>query len=197
MDPISRTEAAVPDPARTVREFVLAERRRALAPPGTRLLAVTTAAEAAAAPEGDAAFDAAWVAPDCVEEIDLPALGLRVTRALRPGAPIVCVIPGAWPLRTVLDRALRGLGTWSGRPRARVEGRSPARTAAREWRRAFGDGFAWRPARAMGVLLPAPSGWAQRRPLVFGLLAAADHVVGAWPVLRALGDLIVLEGVRR
>jgi hypothetical protein len=181
-----------------VREFVLSERRRAIAPPGTRLLAVTTAAEAAAAPDVDGGFDAAWVAPDRVEEIDLPALGLRVARALRPGAPIVCVLPGVRPLPGVLARALLGLGTWSGRLGTRVEGTSSAaRPSALEWRRAFGEEFTWRPARAMGVLAPLGAAWAQRRPLAFGLLAAAEHVVGGWPVLRALGELIVLEGVRR
>jgi hypothetical protein len=33
--------------------------------------------------------------------------------------------------------------------------------------------------------------------MAFGLLAALEGVVRTWPVLRGLGDHLVLEGVRR
>jgi hypothetical protein len=197
MDPIARGTSAVPDPARRLREFALAERRRALAPPGTRLLSVTAAAEATALPDGEGVFDAAWLAPESLAGIDLPALGSRVARGLRSGARLLCVIPGAWPLPAVVERGLLGLGGRGGQRRRRVEGCPSVRTSVSEWRQAFGREFAWRAPRAMGVLLPASAGWAPRHPLAFGLLAAAEQVVAGWPVLRALGDQIVLEGVRR
>jgi hypothetical protein len=198
MDAIPRAGAALADPVRRLHEFALAERRRALSPAGARLLVVTTAAEAEAIPQGEA-FDAAWLAPESLEQIDVAALGRHVARALRSGAPLVCVIPGARPLPTVLGQALLGRGEPPAPGPARLEGGAFARKSPGDWRRAFGPEFAWRRACAIGVLLPpsGAAGWVQRHPIAFGLLAAAEHVMGGWPLLRSLGDRIILEGVRR
>lgn len=190
-------ETASADPARSLRDFALGELRRALSPPGTRLLALTTAAAGTAPPEGDTAFDLAWIAPESLEGIDLEALGRHVARAVRSGATVVCVVPGAWALPAMLQRALVGTGEPPGGWRERVEGRPAARASAGEWRRAFGAAFEWRAPRAIGVLVPTAPGWAERQPIVFGLLVAVEHLVAGWPILRVLGDRIVLEGVRR
>jgi hypothetical protein len=64
---------------------------------------------------------------------------------------------------------------------------------------AFRDAFAWRRAFALGVLVPAPNhgAWAARHPMAFAALSALEAIVRGWPVLRGLGDHLVLEGVRR
>jgi hypothetical protein len=49
------------------------------------------------------------------------------------------------------------------------------------------------------VLLPSPPALssAEERALLLGWLAAVEHVVGSWPILRGLGERTLLEGVRR
>jgi hypothetical protein len=50
----------------------------------------------------------------------------------------------------------------------------------------------------LGVLVPAPAheAWARENPIAFGLLAAAERLVRSWPVLRGLGDHLLVEGRR-
>ena len=69
----------------------------------------------------------------------------------------------------------------------------------REVRQALGPDFAWSGARALGLLVPpeSRSDWAERYPLIFGLLAALEGVVRRWPVLRSRGRVVLLEGRRR
>ena len=55
----------------------------------------------------------------------------------------------------------------------------------------------WRRARGFGILLPAGPDWPRRHPLAFGLLAAVEHVVSGWLVLRGRGRFVLNEGVRR
>jgi SAM-dependent methyltransferase len=54
--------------------------------------------------------------------------------------------------------------------------------------------------RSVGLLVPPPycTGFAERHPAVVDWLARVDDVVGSWPVLRAMGDhlLMVLRQVR-
>jgi hypothetical protein len=189
--------AAAGDPGVRLRAFLLEERKRRLCAGALRPLVVSTGDEAAAA--RDAACDAAWVALESFEGVDVSALGRALARALRPGSRVGCVLPGAWALPALLERALRGTGESPRERRARLEGAGPFRLTPSRWRRAFGPAFSWAGSRALGVVLPGPASgdWAERRPALFGLLAAVEDVAGAWPVLRALGDQIVLEGERR
>ncbi len=190
---------AVVSSVRPALDFSLEEVRRRLDVPGKRILVVTAGGKVDGAGEASGPFDAAWIAPARLEGLDVGGLGRRVAAALRPRAPLACVIPGCWPLPAVLERALLGVGDLPWPRRARVEGRPERCISAAAWRKAFGPDFSWHRARGVGVLVPAWSSGAsvERRALVLGVLAAAEHVIGSWPVLRALGDRILLEGVRR
>jgi hypothetical protein len=180
-------------------DFCLDEARRRLSAPGRRILVLTDGVEGSDAGEVSGAFDAAWIAPTRLEGLDVHELGRVVAAVLRPGAPLACVVPGCRPLSTVLERALLGQGDLPSARRARLEGGSVPCLSAAAWRKAFGPEFSWHRLRGVGILVPARSAGIQveRRALVLGLLAAAEHVVGGWPILRGLGDRLLLEGVRR
>ncbi len=163
----------------------MAPLRRELRVAGFRVLVVSGPRDALELAESAVSFDAVWIELDDLAGIDLPALGREVARVLRPGGRLVCVVPGAFPLPRLLARALRGRG-------ARAGG-APFAT----WRSAFAPAVAWRQGRAFGVLVPEAEGWQRLPPLSIGLLAAAEHVVCRWPLLRALGERALHEGVRR
>ena len=173
--------------------------RSRLARDGRKVLVVAGEIGEEAALETPGSFDAAWIAPGSTRGLDVAALGRRVAAALRPASPVACAIPGCWPLPAVLEKALRGTGEWAGPRRARAEGREAPCLSASSWRRAFGPGFSWHHVRAVGVLLPLrpKAEWAERHALSLGVLAAAEHVIASWPLLRALGDRLLLEGIRR
>ena len=173
--------------------------RRRLARDGRKVFVVSDDVDGRAELEQPRSFDAAWIAPHTVDGLDVAALGRRVATALQPGAPVACSIPGCWPLPAVLERALRGTGELPRPRRARVEGRGAPCISASSWREAFGADFSWHHVRGVGVLLPLrpDAAWAERNALFLGVLAAAEHVSGSWPLLRALGERVLLEGVRR
>jgi hypothetical protein len=191
--------AATVSSVRPAMDFVLEQARRRLELPGRRTLVLVDGAAETAPGEEAGPYDAAWIAPVRLEGLDVGRLGRVVAALLRPGAPLACVVPGCWPLVAVLERALLGVGDLPVPRRARLEGRSPGCLSAAAWKRAFGPGFRWHRLRGVGVLVPARSSGVEveRRALVLGLLAAAEHVIGGWPVVRALGDRLLLEGVRR
>lgn len=68
---------------------------------------------------------------------------------------------------------------------------------AASWRRALAPLVDWRRERGLAILWPSAPGWPGRHPLGFALLAAAEHVVSGWPLLRSRGRWAVHEGVRR
>jgi ubiquinone/menaquinone biosynthesis C-methylase UbiE len=148
----------------------------------------------------DLTFDGAYSnfgALNCAE-LHLTGEGLR--RVLAPGAPLLVSVMGRRPLPAGLQRALTGRGSARGRGLPRVGGLAvpvhhPGFASLREQ---LGPGFTWTRAYALGVLVPSPEhgGWAQRHPQAFGLLAALERTVRAWPLLRHLGDHLVLEGAR-
>jgi SAM-dependent methyltransferase len=181
------------DPSRVLREYALEPLRREMRAAGTRVLVVRGARDAAELTGTSARFDAAWIELDSLLGIDVASLGREVGRVLRPGGRLVCVVPGARPLRRVLRRAFRGLedsggGSYgNGRPRATFSG----------WRRAFEPSVVWGRARSFGLLVPPAPEWASLHPLMLGLLAGLEHAVGRWPLARALGDHVLHEGVRR
>jgi len=130
---------------------------------------------------------------------DLGAVGEGLARALRPGAPVVLSVVGPRPLPALVAEALTGRPA---RPaEVRVEGRVvPARPfAASEVAAGLGPRFTWTGVSALGVLVPSPAhgAWAARNPMVFGALASLEAVVRSWPVLRGLGDHVLMEGRRR
>ena len=184
---------AGPDPIPLLFRYVLDERRRALFPPGARVLELRSASP----PAGDA-FDAALSAPGALDGVDVPSLAAWLPRALRPGAPLLLSVTNPRPLPALLSLALTGRGEWRSRsPMRPGSGRGYA--SPREVRDGLGPSFAWRGSFALGVLLPAvgAAGWAAERPQVFGLLAAAERLVRRRPGFRGLGAYAVLEGFRR
>lgn len=146
-------------------------------------------------------FEGAYSGFGALNCADLAAVGRGLGRVLRPGAPVVVSLMGRWPLPATLERALTGRGEERGRSTPRVAG-VPVPTAypgLEEAREGFGRDLRWTGAFALGLLVPGPehAAWAARNPQTFGLLAAVEGVVRRWPLARALGDHVVLEGVRR
>jgi len=113
-------------------------------------------------------FDAAYGRPGALDGADLEAVGRALAAVLRPGAPVLICIGARRP----------GL---------------------REARARLGPGFSWSASFGLGLLLPgeAREEWTRRHPQAFGILAAAESVVRRWPVLRALGEYVAMEGSRR
>jgi ubiquinone/menaquinone biosynthesis C-methylase UbiE len=130
---------------------------------------------------------------------ELQRVGTALGSVVRRGARIVCSVIGPRPLPGLLQQALTARPARSAEAPRIGGARVPCRALSfREVREGLGSGFAWRGCAALGVLVPAPAheDWARRNPMAFGLLAAAEGLVRAWPVARGLGDHLVLEGVR-
>jgi SAM-dependent methyltransferase len=178
---------------------VCEEKARARGLDAARLRVQRLAAEEVGGLEG--VFDGAWSNFGALNCADLAAFGEGLARVLRPGAPVLLSVMGPRPLPAALERALRGRGEARGRSLPRVGGLTVPvhHPGTRGLRAALGPAFAWRRAYALGVLLPGPdhAGWAARHPLAFALLAALERTVRGWPLLRGLGDHLVVEGVRR
>ncbi len=146
-------------------------------------------------------FDAAYSDFGALNCADLERAGRAIAAVLRPGAPFVASLMGPWPLPAVGKRALTGRGERRAGSAPRVGGvvLSPWYRSPAEVRERLRFAFRWRGGFALGVLLPGPdnAAWARRHPQAFGALAAVEHLVRRWPLLRNLGDHVVLEGVRR
>jgi SAM-dependent methyltransferase len=177
------------DPSRVLREYALVPLRRQLRATGARVLVLTDARGAEELAATVTRFDAAWVELETLDGIDLPRLGRELSRLLRPGGQLVCVVPGR-SLRLLLCRAL--LGDAGGPPAD-----TPGRASFSAWRRAFEPEVRWGRARAFELLVPRGCEWRRLHPLAIALLAAAEHVVCRWPLLRGLGERVLHEGVRR
>jgi hypothetical protein len=177
------------DPSRVLREYALEPLRAELRAAGARVLVVRDPRGASEQQRTFSGFDAVWLELDSLEGIDADALGRDVAHVLRPGARLVCLVPGGTPLLASLHRALRGHGDAARLRERRVRGAA--------WRAGFAAFVHWRRIRGLGVLLPEAPEWARRHPLAFALLAAAEHVVSSRPPFRALGAWALFEGVRR
>jgi hypothetical protein len=175
-------------------DFRLEQARRRLESAGGRVLEMTEGTDLETA--GPGPFDAAWIAPVRLDGLDVRTLGRRVASVLRERAPVACVVPGCWPLRQLLERALLGVGDLPLPRRARLEGRPVNCMSAASWREALGSDFSWRRVRGVGIFVAANPTQAERHALALGALAAADYVTGGWPVFRGLGGRILLEGER-
>lgn len=179
-------------------EMIARARSRATGDAAARLSFEVRAAEEVGELAGP--FDGAYSDFGALNCAEPGAVGAGLARVLRGGAPVVLSLIGRWPLPALAERALTGQGP-SRRDAARVAGielpvRYPGRAGLRA---AFGPGFAWSGGFALGVLVPGPAhaAWASRHPQLFGALVALEGRVRGWPLLRALGDHVVLEGRRR
>jgi len=145
---------------------VLDERARRLFAPGGRVMVLPRMLDE------PGPFDGAFAGPGALDDADLETLGRAVAAALRPGAPVLICIP-------------------RGRP-------GTGRLGPREARARLGPGFAWSASFGLGVLVPgeAREEWARRHPQGFGMLAALESVVRRWPIVRAHGEYVALEGSR-
>jgi SAM-dependent methyltransferase len=143
-------------------------------------------------------FDGAYSNFGALNCGDLTAVGRGLVRVLKPGAPMLLSWMGPRPLPSLLRHG----------PRAR-RGSKPPRVGGtpipvryptlREVRRLMGSDCIWRDSFGLGVTLPAPEfpAWPLRHPGLLGVLAGLESVVRHWPILRGLGDHLVLEGLRR
>jgi hypothetical protein len=185
------------DPLRVLREHELEPLRQELRATGARVLVVREARAAAEAAGGGAApFDGAWVEIEALDGVEPGRFARELSSSLRPGAPVVCVTPGAWPLPELASRALLARGPAPGALRARVEG-GQRRVTLSEWKRALAPHFRWRGACASGLLVPPGSAWASLPPLAVGALGVLEHALARVPLARALGARVVHRWVRR
>lgn len=122
----------------------------------------------------DGAFDGACASFGALDEAELTAVGRALSAVLRPGAPVLLSLTAPRPAA------------------ARYRSRQEAQDR-------LGPDFEWSAGFGLGVLVPGPAhgSWATRHPQAFGVLAALDGLVRAWPVLRDFGDHLVLEGTRQ
>jgi SAM-dependent methyltransferase len=131
---------------------------------------------------------------------DVSAVGRRLARLLRRGAPVVFSVMGRSPLPATVYRALRGGGA------RRADGEVPVGGVPVPVRypriadlcEALGAAFRWERFLGLGVCVPDPGrrAWVEAHPQAFGMLAMAERLVRGFPVLRTLGDHVVIEGVR-
>jgi SAM-dependent methyltransferase len=147
-------------------------------------------------------FDGVYSGFGALNCADLAAVAAGLEAALRPGAAVLLSLMAPRPLPALLEQALTGRGELPRGLCHPLVGGTPLPVSypgLREVKRGFGPSFAWTGAFALGVLIPGPghAGWASRHPQCFGLLAALESLVRRWPILRALGDHMVVEGVRR
>lgn len=163
----------------------------------------TRAAEDVGGVDG-APFDAAYSDFGALNCVDLARFGRGLAEVLAPGAPVLFSVMGRYPLPAWAAWALTPLGRQQHPPRSatpKVAGRHvpTAYPSPAAFRRALGPAFAWRPTRALGVLVPDPhfAPWAERHPRAFAALGALEDAVRGWPLLRGLGDHLLFEGHRR
>jgi hypothetical protein len=104
------------------------------------------------------------------------------------------------PLPVLVERALRARGPRRVEGEARVGGvsipvRYPTLAAVRE---ALGPAFSWGRTYGLGICLPGPDHrrWVEDRPQTFGALAMMERLLRSMPLLRGLGDHMVIEGRR-
>jgi SAM-dependent methyltransferase len=136
---------------------------------------------------------------NCVE--DLGAVRRDLARLLRPGGIAVLCMLGRfvpWEFAWFLaqgdwNKAVRRLrrtecGNYAGAPRVHYYSR-------REIIRAFAPDFLLRRWKGVGIFLP-PSymdHWAQRFPRTTAALGKADGLLGRVPIVRNMGDFVLLE----
>lgn len=137
---------------------------------------------------------------------DLPDVARQIHAVLKPGGVLVASVIGRlcpWEVALYLARGdvRRATVRWSGAAvPVPLEGATVwmQYMAPRAFLRTFrAAGFAGRRLEALGLVGPPPylAESASRHPRLLSWLLAADDSVGAWPLVRQLGDhfLVVLE----
>jgi SAM-dependent methyltransferase len=158
--------------------------------------------------EKEGSFDGAFSnfsGLNCVE--DLPTVAEKLARLLRPGARLVLCMIGrfvpweiAWYMAHGNPRRafLRFKKVTVGRigEAAVVSVRYPS---VRKLADIFVPGFRLTKMQGIGITLP-PSyleHWAQKFPLVLKRLASLDRRIGCLPLVRSMGDCVLLQFERR
>jgi ubiquinone/menaquinone biosynthesis C-methylase UbiE len=140
---------------------------------------------------------------NCVS--DLSEVAMQLARRTSSGAPALvcfstrfCLWESMWYLlHGQLRKAVR---RWSGHSTAMLNGIdvNVYYPTVRDIARAFAPHFTLRSATGIGIFVP-PSyleSWMQRFPRVLATLTAADRIVCRLPLLRTLGDHVLLHFVR-
>jgi len=191
----------------SARMIQVAERRKSLEAPGASLRFRVLRNEDVDALSESAPFDGVlsnFSGMNCVADPSQVARKLR--QVLKPGAVAlicvstrVCLWEVAWyGSHGNLTKAFRRV---RGRALANLDGITVPvwyLTIAR-MRGLFSPWFQLRSARAIGLFVP-PSyleSWARKRTTILVRLQAMDRVFSAWPVLRAVGDHVLLEFEKR
>jgi SAM-dependent methyltransferase len=140
---------------------------------------------------------------NCVD--DLCGVGMQLAQRTSSGAPALvcfstrfCLWESAWYL--LRGEGRKAVRRWSGHSTAVLNGVSVDvhYPTVREIAKAFAPHFSLRSATGVGIFVP-PSyleSWMQRSPRVLAMLAAVDRIVCRLPVLRSLGDHVLLHFVR-
>jgi SAM-dependent methyltransferase len=137
---------------------------------------------------------------NCVE--DLSSVSQQLAMRLRPGAPFLMCLSTRYCLWEIGYYLLRGNTRKALR---RCRGSSQARVGAvtfpvyyptlSQLRRDFAPGFRLVSVTGIGVTVP-PSyleSWIARHPRVLAWMEQMDSVMCTWPVLRTLGDHMLLQ----
>jgi SAM-dependent methyltransferase len=190
------------------RMIALAERRAKLIKGSGMIDFRALATENIEVLEKEGSFDGAFSnfsGLNCVE--DLPTVAEKLARLLRPGARLVLCMIGrfvpweiAWYMAHGNPRRafLRFKKVTVGRigEAAVVSVRYPS---VRKLADIFVPGFRLTKMQGIGITLP-PSyleHWAQKFPLVLKRLASLDRRIGCLPLVRSMGDCVLLQFERR
>jgi len=184
------------------REMIAVARRKAALAGGEAVFLVL-ATESIRELAGKAPFDGVFSnfsGLNCVP--DMSGLAEDLSRLVAPRARLLLCVSGRcclWELAWYLGKGLpaKAFRRLRGAVTARIEGREfpVLYPTIRQWRSRFRPFFALRRVRAVGLFVPPTyvEGWARRRPRTVAALARLDRRFGAWPLLRGLGDHLLLE----
>jgi SAM-dependent methyltransferase len=140
---------------------------------------------------------------NCVD--DLFEVATQLAYRTNAGAPALlcfstrfCLWESAWYL--LYGELRKAVRRWSGHSTAVLNGVNVSvhYPTVRDIARAFSPHFALRSATGIGIFVP-PSyleTWMRRLPRVLALMAAADRIACRLPMLRTLGDHVLLHFVR-
>jgi SAM-dependent methyltransferase len=187
--------------------IALAQRRQSFEAPQTKIEFRVLANECIQQMKGERIFNGAFSnfsGLNCVE--DIRGVAKSLAALLAAPAPLlvclstrVCLWEVAWYLAHACPR--KAFRRFSGRTIARVEG-LPVPVwypTLRRIRATFSPWFHTRSVRAIGLFVP-PSyteSWAHRNQRWIAALAKIDDALRRWPVLRGVGDHVLLEFERK
>lgn len=137
---------------------------------------------------------------NCVS--DLAEVGRQLGERLRPGAPLLLCLSTrfcVWEMLHFLSKGSlrKALRRWSGVSHARLSGYAfpvyyPTLSSLSN---SFAPGFTLKSVTGIGITVP-PSyleSWISRHPRLLQLLTRLDETICNWPVLRCLGDHMLIH----